>query len=211
MGATPPIRSFKTVAELGISEIYASARLTLPGGERTSANRAAAFESFAARGLPSSRNEAWKYTDLRRIMKDAKPLALQPGAAERARASGSGDLLSALDVRRLVVVDGAFIADLSDIENLEPGLAIRSMAMALAEDAPLLAHTTGSIVPSDEPALALNTALAADGVFIDRARRHRQTADSHRIRRDQCPTRGNLHALAACAWILRQRDARRDP
>jgi Fe-S cluster assembly protein SufD len=58
------------------------------------------------------------------------------------------------------------VAGLSDLDGLETGLHIRSMADALASDEPLLSQGLGAIVPADEAALALNTALAGDGVVV---------------------------------------------
>ena len=75
-------------------------------------------------------------------------------------------MFAALGLRRLVIINGSFAPDLSDLARLEAGLAIRSMAEALALDEPLLSQGLGPMVPADEPALALNTALAGDGVVI---------------------------------------------
>jgi Fe-S cluster assembly protein SufD len=166
MVATSAVHAIKTAAELGFAEVYASAHAGLPGGKQAKAARASAFDSFLTNGLPTARTEAWKYTDLRRLIRDAKPLAPPPGAAERARARSAGALFAALTVRRLLVIDGVFVPELSDLENLEPGLGIRSSGTALQGDEPILGHGLGAIVPRDETALALNTALAADGVAI---------------------------------------------
>ena len=44
-------------------------------------DRVAAFAAFEAEGLPTRRNEAWHYTDLRSAMTSAAPLAPAPDAA----------------------------------------------------------------------------------------------------------------------------------
>ena len=160
------IRPIRTQAELGLVDLYTTSRQGLPGGSDISAVRAAAFNHFVLAGLPHSRVEAWKYTDLRRLMRDAKPLAAPPDAKAREKARDAGKLLAGLDFRRLVIVDGTFVPELSDLAALEPGLLVRSMAEALALDEPLLSQGLGPMVPADEPALALNTALASDGVVI---------------------------------------------
>jgi Fe-S cluster assembly protein SufD len=160
------IRPVRTQAELGLVDVYTTSRQGLPGGSDISAVRAAAFNHFALAGLPNARVEAWKYTDLRRLMRDAKPLAAPPDARGRKRAQEAGGLLAGLGFRRLVIVDGSFVAELSDLDGLETGLMVRSMAEALALDEPLLSQGLGPMVPADEPALALNTALAGDGVVI---------------------------------------------
>jgi Fe-S cluster assembly protein SufD len=155
------IRPAKTVAEIGLADLFAAARQRLPGGNEISALRLDAFDRFAAAGLPHSRLEAWKYTDLRRLVRDAKPLAPVPDAAARAAAGEAGALFAGLGFRRLLIVNGAFIPELSDLADLEPGLSIRSTAELLAADQPLL-----SFGAADDPALLLNTALAADGIVI---------------------------------------------
>ena len=44
-------------------------------------------------------------------MRDAKPLASLPDATAKARAKDAGALLADIDSRKLVFVDGAFVAD----------------------------------------------------------------------------------------------------
>jgi Fe-S cluster assembly protein SufD len=156
----------KTNAELGLAEAFAAAKPALPGDSRISAARKAAFDSFAAVGLPHRRIEAWRYTNLRNLMRDAKPLAAPPDAAARARARNAGQLLADAGCRRLVVVDGSFAADQSDFADVENGLTIRTMAEALAIGDALVSDYLGKVVPADDPVLALNTALMGDGVVI---------------------------------------------
>ncbi len=89
-----------------------------------SPRRAAAFERFAAAGLPTRRVESWHYTDLRAALSDAAPLAPAPDrtAIEAARA-----LLAGIDKAgavRLVTVNGKFAPELSDA--LPTGAAIVS-------------------------------------------------------------------------------------
>ena len=160
------IRPVRTQAELGLVDVYTTSRQGLPGGSDIAAVRAAAFNHFLLAGLPHPRVEAWKYTDLRRLMRDAKPLAAPPDSAAKARAHDAGGLLATLGFRRLVMIDGSFVPDMSDLAGVEAGLHIRSMAEALALDEPMLSQGLGPMVPADDPALALNTALAGDGVVI---------------------------------------------
>src|SRR5712692_5348656 len=95
----------KTAAEQQIAAEWETAKGRLPG---PAALRAAAFERFAHVGLPHRRIEEWKYTDLRALMRDAKPLASPPDAAAKARAKDAGKILADIEARRLVFVDGAF-------------------------------------------------------------------------------------------------------
>src|SRR6185295_4756111 len=128
--------------------------------------RASAFERFAVAGLPHRRVEEWKYTDLRALMRDAKPLASPPDAAAIARAKEAGRALSDGEFRRLVFVDGAFVPELSDLAALDAGLTIGTMADALARGEALVTGRLGKIVPTDDAAVALNTAFMGDGAVI---------------------------------------------
>jgi len=66
----------KTKAETALTENFAGAAKSLPGGANVKVARAEAIGRFAANGLPHRRIEEWKYTDLRGMMKDALPLAV---------------------------------------------------------------------------------------------------------------------------------------
>src|SRR5262244_4012463 len=92
----------KTAAEQQLAARWQEAKSHLPGPVLL---RATAFERFAAAGLPHRRVEEWKYTDLRALMRDAKPLAAAPDAAAKARAREAGAALVSIEARRTVFVD----------------------------------------------------------------------------------------------------------
>jgi Fe-S cluster assembly protein SufD len=156
----------KTAAETALAQAFAQARSRLPGDTAVAAQRNAAFDVFAKEGLPHRRVEQWKYTDLRALMRDAKPLAEPPDAAARASAKNAGARLRDIEARRLVFVDGAFVAELSDIAGLETGLTVRSLAAALTDGDPTLTAHLGKLAPASDVAVALNTALMGDGAVI---------------------------------------------
>ncbi len=160
------VRPIKTAAESALAASFGVAKAALPGAGSVAALREEAFRRFERHGLPSRRVEDWKYTDLRAGMRDALPLAAAPDAAARARVAQAGALLAELEARRIVFVDGAFVAELSDLADLEPGLAIGSMAAALAAGDPLLAAHLSKVAPSEDVAVALNTAFMGDGAVI---------------------------------------------
>ena len=160
------VATIKTAAETALAQAFSRARGRLPGDEGIAARREAAFDLFAEQGLPHRRIEEWKYTDLRALMLDAKPLATPPDAAAKARAKQAGGLLGDIEARRLVFVDGVFVAELSDLSNLEAGLTIGSLAQALSEGDPVLAAHLGKLAPANDIAVALNTAFMGDGAVI---------------------------------------------
>jgi Fe-S cluster assembly protein SufD len=160
------VATIKTAAETGLAQAFSQARGRLPGDEAIAARRDAAFDLFAKQGLPHRRIEDWKYTDLRALMRDAKPLAAPPDAAAKARVKDACGLLSDIEARRVVFVDGVFVPELSDLRNLEPGLAIGSLAQALSDGDPILAAHLGRLAPANDIAVALNTAFMGDGAVI---------------------------------------------
>jgi len=160
------VTPIKTAAETALAQAFAQARDRLPGDDAVAARRDAAFGVFAKEGLPHRRVEEWKYTDLRALMRDAKPLAAPPDAAAIAHAKSAGALLGDVETRRLVFVDGAFVPAISDLTGLEAGLTVGSLAQALAGGQPALAAHLGTLAPADNVAVALNTALMGDGAVI---------------------------------------------
>jgi len=160
------VRPIKTAAETALAQSFAAVKGALPGAGAVGALREDAFRRFETEGLPHRRVEEWKYTDLRALMRDAKPLAGVPDAAAKARAKDALAMLDAIEARRIVFVDGALVPEFSDLSGLEAGLTVSSMAQALAAgDRDLLAHL-GRIVPTDDVAVALNTAFMGDGAVI---------------------------------------------
>lgn len=160
------VRPPKTSAELALGATFAAAKPILPGDGKVVAWREAAFERFAATGLPHRRVEAWKYTDLRALLREVKPLASPPDAATKMRAADARLILGDVKCRRLMLVDGTFAPDLSDLAKPEPGLTVRSMAEALACEDPLVVAHLSKLMPVRDVAVEVNTALMGDGVVI---------------------------------------------
>ena len=160
------VRPIKTAAETALAASFATAKRALPGAAAITALREHAFRRFETEGLPHRRVEEWKYTDLRALMRDAKPLAGVPDAAAKARAERASAVLDSIEARRIVFVDGAFVPELSDLARLEAGLTVRSTAQLLAAGDPQLLAHLGQVVPTDDVAVALNTAFMGDGAVI---------------------------------------------
>jgi Fe-S cluster assembly protein SufD len=160
------IRPIRTTAEQSLSSNFESAKTRLPGGAEISRLRERAFAGFAEVGLPSRRVEEWKYTDLRTLLREAAPLASHPDNTKIGEA-GKADPLAGAKLRSIVLVNGVFIPELSDLAKLEKGLAIVPMARALADGHPLVTRI-GTLKPETfDPTLALNTAFLNDGVVLE--------------------------------------------
>ncbi|MGA2486853.1 MAG: SufD family Fe-S cluster assembly protein [Roseiarcus sp.] len=142
MTAAPVIA--RTAAELGLAEQFRAS----PGAAASPA-RAAAFRRFEAAGLPTRRVESWHYTDLRVALAKAAPLAAPPDEAAIAAAKDRLAKLPRLAPVRLVLVNGVFVAALSDRPPVGVALAQPPASPAIS---------------SDDPMLALALALAPAGV-----------------------------------------------
>ena len=159
------VTPLKTAAEQQLVQQYADSKAELPGGPAVRKLREDAFAGFEAKGLPHRRLESWRYTDLRTLLREARPLA--GGAAVTAAVKARLAALK-LDGLRLVLVDGAFAPELSTLDAIPEGVSVQSLAEALVSPREDLTRIlAGPAVGNDDAGLALNTALMRDGVFVE--------------------------------------------
>jgi Fe-S cluster assembly protein SufD len=152
----------KNAAEQQLAAEWQKAKAALPG---PASLRAAAFERFAAAGLPTRRVEEWKYTDLRALMRDAKPLSVRPDAATFARLKDAGTSLGDLDARRIVIADGYLDPAWTDQNAHDPAVTISELFAWLGEDLSYRGKQISENVP-DDVAVSLNTAFMTGGAVI---------------------------------------------
>ncbi len=160
------VRPIRTSAEQALAASIEQASGKLPGDGAVKKLRETAAKAFLESGLPHRRVEEWKYTDLRALVRDVAPLASPPGKNEIGQAKKL-DPFPGIETRRLVLVNGIFVAELSDLAALEKGLSIVPLARALA-DGHELVQRIGELKPDTyDAALSLNTAFMNDGVLIE--------------------------------------------
>ena len=141
------------------------AALSLPEGA-TWANdaRADALSRLRAMGLPTGRDEYWKYTD---------PSSLTQTGATKAAVFDDSDeapLFKGIERIKIVFVDGVFDASLSSDLAMD-GVEIELLSEALAKDIHWARDAYGVLEtrgqdPVQRPLAALNTVYAAQGVVI---------------------------------------------
>jgi Fe-S cluster assembly protein SufD len=139
------------------------ASLTMPDPGCTKAARQGALARVREMGLPSRRDEYWKYT---------RPDTLVSADAPKAAIFDSGEPMVFNDVDRLqiVFVDGVFDAEASDDLSLE-GVKIDRLEDICCKDIDWAKDLYGKLEergqsPVQRPLAALNTAFATDGVAI---------------------------------------------
>jgi Fe-S cluster assembly protein SufD len=156
----------KTDTERGLSDVFTLARDRLPGDGRVFEVRRQAFGAYERAGLPHRRVEEWKYTDLRALMREVLPLADAPSAEAIAQARAALPSAKIESATRLVLVDGVFVPELSDIGALPAGLSVRTLRDIL-ENAGNVARADLLLSKISDAMVSLNAAMATDGVVID--------------------------------------------
>ena len=155
-----PIRTEpKTDAETALAAAFASVKARLPGGRDVAERREAAFHRFEAAGLPSGRVEEWKYTDLRALMRDAKPLA-EPATARPALLV---ETLPGIDVQRVAIVNGVYAPAWSDTATADSGATVTELFAWLAANPD---YFRSQAPEQPDIALALNAAFMTGGVVV---------------------------------------------
>ncbi|HEV2156442.1 Fe-S cluster assembly protein SufD [Bradyrhizobium sp.] len=150
----------KTGNGRAVSDLFASAEGRLPGSPDVIAVRREAFETYERLGLPHRRIEEWKYTDLRALVGEVLPLAAAPDAAALKRAADAVKAHAIDGARKLVLVDGVFAADLSDVKAHATEAGFKTLRETLEKDAGLLKTAASDAV------ISLNAAMATDGVVL---------------------------------------------
>ncbi len=146
-----------------IVEEHANAAAALPPAGPTAARRRTAIAALTASGLPTSRDENWKYANLRPLER----LRFIPATATPALAAT--DLPAAIPgFARYVFVDGAFAPALSAPLD---STAAAVTPLAAAPDAgqasaAMAVQTPAPGAPADERFALLNEAFATDGAAI---------------------------------------------
>src|SRR6266481_5572333 len=124
----------KTETGRAVTSVFAVARDRLPGAGKVADTRLKAFEAYERAGLPHRRIEEWKYTDLRALMREVLPLAPAPDAKALARARAALKAQAVENAWKLVLVDGAFVPELSDVATLGRGVNVRTLRDVLEND-----------------------------------------------------------------------------
>jgi Fe-S cluster assembly protein SufD len=121
--------------------------------------RLAGSRAFAATGVPTTRIEDWRFTNL-------KGLASTPHAFA-GPATADINPWRIADSHRMVFVNGRYSAELSDLNGIPGEVTITSLAAALAGGNERATFALGKGVDLEShPFAALNTANFVDGAFI---------------------------------------------
>jgi Fe-S cluster assembly protein SufD len=149
MTSLAPIR---TKAETALIAQFEALRRELPDGGTSVAARDAAMAKFAASGLPHRRIEAYHYTDLRSLMREAAPQAPEP-SAKAGESVEAGRFMGDVGAHEIILVNGRLMS--AGTSSLPGGVSIATTA-----------DTAPSILEAGDAVIALNTALTRETVSL---------------------------------------------
>jgi Fe-S cluster assembly protein SufD len=138
------------------------AAASVPSPEPLLALRTAGRESLQDLGLPSRRQEAWRFTRLKAIEETTYELpATVPPRVDITH-------WKLADSHLLVFVDGVLDTELSETSDLPDGVALSNLVLPAAAGSELVRGHLGSLAPVREhPFAALNTAVFSDGALVN--------------------------------------------
>jgi Fe-S cluster assembly protein SufD len=151
------------------ADAFEAVRRTAPAPDAIVDLRRRAFERFTALGFPTTRLEAWRFTNVAPIAGTAFALAA-PAGREAAKADTAPHALPGAGAG-LLFVNGRHVAPASDVSALPDGVEVLSLAEILAGDAnetraAVEAHLASGAGIENEAFTALNTALLHDGAVL---------------------------------------------
>ena len=123
--------------------------------------REQAIESFTKQGIPNRKSEEYKYVNIELMLKEEFSFARYK--IINVRNTEYAKFLK--DAINIVIVNGIFIKDLSDINSLPKGLEIINIANASTNERFKKYYSNYADINADA-FIAMNTALANGGVFI---------------------------------------------
>lgn len=129
--------------------------------------REEALGTFNAMSFPSYRDEAWRNTDIKPILRtefssaiSENPTPLNADAIERYSYAGEGYI-------ELVLVDGVYSRELSSLSDVPCEISVHSLAQAIATDAEGIRARLNDYVDATNAFIPLNTAMIHDGIYVN--------------------------------------------
>ena len=117
-------------------------------------------------GFPTTRDENWRYTNIRPLLKQAFNIVTQSETSISAEQIATFDI-DQLNSLKVVIVDGQFNADLS-ASVLPAGLVLKNLAAVMVENPDRAAAHLNQLLPeATHGFMELNTAFVSNGVWIE--------------------------------------------
>ena len=129
-------------------------------------SRSEALEILGERGLPSQRDEDWKYTSIKPITRSRFSPAVSGVDCSEDFIAGSA--IENLDAWQLVFADGFHLPHRSKTNGLPEGVQVAGLAEALTRDPGPIVDRLGSAVGNVPHGFAaMNSAFVGDGALVE--------------------------------------------
>ena len=129
--------------------------------------REEAMARFAARGFPTTKEEAWRYTSLQPLLRSRFDLTPAPQPEALTPALFEQLTFEPWDCTHLVFLNGRYAPNLSRIAKQPEGVLLTSLAQAIREHRDLVEEHLGRAADGrTRPLTDLNTTFMRDGLFL---------------------------------------------
>lgn len=129
--------------------------------------RAKAFEKFSELGIPTKKNEQYKYTNLNTFFDQDYATYFMPVESDFRKAEEFRCDVVDLDAYGILLVNGHFASLTEKLRQIPPGIWVGSLNEAARKFSTLIEKHYGKYAETETDGLVhLNTAMAADGIFI---------------------------------------------
>ncbi len=128
--------------------------------------RSRAMQAFEKKGFPTKKDENWKYTSLKKILKNDYTLFPDLPKNELELKEVSNYFLKGIDSYKIVFVDGVYNPYLSETTHDGFDVCLLSSAIKKTKYQIVLNHYFNTIVSDKDSFSQLNTAFASEGAFI---------------------------------------------
>ena len=129
--------------------------------------RSNAIADFKGLGFPSTKEENWRYTNLKPFAESTFALANGSKDAAKIQAAIERSMFNDLGGHIVVFVNGRFDARLSKIGTLPDGVILTSLSAAIEKHPDLVQQHLGKLSNTSEyPFQSLNAAFMGDGLFL---------------------------------------------
>lgn len=128
--------------------------------------RHAAIDRFRSLGFPTPKSEAWKYTNISKVLQREYNVHLAAPESTLTKEGIATYLVPGLDAHVVVLVNGRFVRELSDVGTVPSGVIVTSLNEASQRHGNLVNTYFGRTAATGDVFTALNTAFTLDGIFV---------------------------------------------
>ncbi|WKK65810.1 Fe-S cluster assembly protein SufD [Lutimonas zeaxanthinifaciens] len=128
--------------------------------------RSAAIERFEKAGFPDRKNEEWKYTSLKALLKNDYSVFPKAESALELK-DVKQYFLHEIESYKIVFIDGVYSSFLSDTTHEIADICILSSALKQPKYKMVVDHYFGTVASKSDSLTSLNTAFSKEGAFIN--------------------------------------------